>query len=101
MKKQGLKCLLKPFKVSLLKLKSGKREEISIWFKYFKRPHIKYCFFLYRLRIGRVTSNNKELVGDHPLVLLVAVEAGVGLQASSRKDQRVEAVAVDGVVAEV
>jgi hypothetical protein len=67
----------------------------------FQTPTPKILLFLYRLRIGRVTSNNKELVGDHPLVLLVAVEAGVGLQASSRKDQRVEAVAVDGVVAEV
>lgn len=52
------------------------------------------------LRIGRVTSNNKELVGDHPLVLLVEVVAGEGHQASSRKGQR-KVEAVDGVVAEV
>jgi hypothetical protein len=51
------------------------------------------------LRIGRVTSNNKELV-DHPLVLLVEAVAGEGHQASSRKDQRGRQ-AVDGVVAEV
>ena len=54
----------------------------------------------YRLRIGRVTSNNKELVGDHPLVLLVEAVAGVGHQASSRKGQR-NLEAVVGVAAEV
>jgi len=52
------------------------------------------------LRIGRVTSNNKELVGDHPLLLQAAAEAGEGHQASSRKGQR-KVEDVDGVVAEV
>ena len=65
----------------------------------FQTPRSK-IFAFYRLRIGRVTSNNKELVGDHPLVLLVEAVAGEGHQASSRKGQS-QVEAVDGVVAEV
>ena len=64
----------------------------------FQTPRSK-IFAFYRLRIGRVTSNNKELV-DHPLVLLVEAVAGEGHQASSRKGQS-QVEAVDGVVAEV
>ena len=38
MKKQGLKCCLKPFKALLLKLKRGKKEELS--------PKRSYCLLL-------------------------------------------------------